>query len=222
MGIVRIAFFDLDKTLISRNSATLWIRAELGAGRITLRQALRALSWVVRYSLGARDMTAEIRRTVATLAGQREDVLRERTRVFHATHVRPLYRPGAVAAIAMHRRAGDHLALLTSASSYLAEEVCRDLDLDGYVCSRFEVDAAGLYTGRVIEPLCFGPGKVALADRYTASLGARLSDCAFYSDSHSDLPMLEVAGEPVVVHPDIRLRRLARRRGWRTIEWGEP
>ena len=60
--------FDLDKTLIRRNSATLWIRHEFAAGRITRIQAVRAAFWVVRYSLGAADMSEPIRRTVASLA----------------------------------------------------------------------------------------------------------------------------------------------------------
>jgi HAD superfamily hydrolase (TIGR01490 family) len=221
-GEMRIAFFDLDKTIISRNSATLWIRAELSERRITWRQALRATAWLIRYSLGASDMTSQIRLTIASLAGKREADMRERTRMFHARHIRPLYRPGALTAIETHRRAGEHLVLLTSSSNYLAEEVCRDLRLDDYVCNRFEVDESGRYTGRPIEPLCFGSGKVLLAERYAARHGIALARVTFYTDSHSDLPMLEAAGDPAVVHPDPRLRRLARQRGWRTLDWGTP
>lgn len=221
-GRMRIAFFDLDKTIISRNSATLWIRFELSARRITLRQALRATAWLIQYSLGATDMTTQIRQTIASLAGQREADIRERTQMFHALHVRPLYRPGAIATIERHRHAGEHLVLLTSSSNYLAEEVCRDLRLDDYVCNRFEVDESGRYTGRPIEPLCFGSGKVVLAGRYAATRGLALDHATFYTDSHSDLPMLEAGGDPAVVHPDPRLRRLARQRGWRTLDWGTP
>ena len=100
-----VAFFDLDKTLISRNSATLWIRFELAAGRVTRWQALQALTYVVRYSLGAADMSDAIRRSVATIAGQPEAELCERARVFYERLVRPLYRPGAQLAIDAHRAA---------------------------------------------------------------------------------------------------------------------
>ena len=111
--------------------------------------------------------------------------------------------------------------MLTSSSNYLAEAVCQDLDLDDCICNRFEVDARGRYTGRPIEPLCFGSGKVTLAERYVAPLGLQLKDCVFYSDSHSDLPMLEAVGFPMVVHPDPRLGRLARQRGWKTLDWSD-
>jgi HAD superfamily hydrolase (TIGR01490 family) len=214
-----IAFFDLDKTLISRNSATLWIRFELAAGRVTRWQALHALTYVVRYSLGAADMSDAIRRSVASLAGQPEAELRERARLFYEQLIPPLYRPGAAAAIAAHRAGGDRLVLLTSSSIYMSEMVCRDLRLDDYLCNRLEVDAGGCYTGRPLEPLCFGAGKVELAARYAAERGFDLRDAAFYTDSASDLPMLEAVGRPVAVHPDPRLRRLAKQRGWAVVDW---
>ena len=74
----------------------------------------------------------------------------------------------------------------------------------------------------VAARLCFGPGKVVLAERYAATQGSSVRTCAFYSDSLSDLPMLEAAAQPMVVHPDVRLRRLARKRGWRILDWGRP
>jgi HAD superfamily hydrolase (TIGR01490 family) len=221
-GAARIAFFDLDKTLICRNSAPLWIRFELADGRISRWQALHALTYVLRYSLGITDLDEAIRRSVATLNGQREADLVERARTFYEDLVRPLFRPGARAAIDVHRAAGDRLVLLTSSSNYVSERVCTDLVLDDYVCNRFEVDGDGVYTGRPIEPLCYGPGKVALAERYAADRGCRLVESTFYTDSVADLPMLEAVGRPVAVHPDPKLKRLARQRGWETVDWGTP
>jgi len=219
---MRVAFFDLDKTLISRNSATLWIQFELQAGRVTRWQALRALGYVVRYNLGAADLAEVIRRSVAVIAGQPEAELRERAQRFYEVLIRPLYRPGARATIGAHRAAGDRLVLLTSSSNYVSELVCADLGLDDFLCNRFEVDAAGNYTGRAVEPLCFGAGKRQIAARYVERLGLGFTDAVFYTDSISDLPMLEAVGRPVAVHPDPRLRRVARQRGWETADWGTP
>jgi HAD superfamily hydrolase (TIGR01490 family) len=216
----RVAFFDFDKTLISRNSATLWLRHEWEAGRIGLARTVQAATWVLRYSLGVADMHDPIRRAVALIRGQAEADIRERTQRFYERSLRPLYRPGAREAVRRHQEAGDLVVLLTSASSYLSESVARDLRLDAYVCNRLVVDEAGRFTGVVEEPLCFGPGKVTLAERFVRSVGATLADTVFYSDSHTDLPMLEAAGRAVVVHPDPRLRRVARRRGWETVDWG--
>jgi HAD superfamily hydrolase (TIGR01490 family) len=215
-----IAFFDLDKTLLSRNSAALWVRSELAAGRATKWQALKAFGWVLRYNLGAADMTEPIRRGALLLAGQREEEMAARVRSFYAAVVRTLYRPGGIEAVRAHRAAGDRVVLLTSSSNYMCEMVLRDLAIDDYLCNRFEVAADGRYTGRAIEPLCFGPGKVLIAERYAAEHGGRLADAAFYTDSHSDVPVLEAVGRPVAVNPDPRLRRHARRRNWETVDWG--
>jgi HAD superfamily hydrolase (TIGR01490 family) len=222
MAAPRIAFFDLDRTLICRNSATLWIRFELAAGRITPWQAVTAAAWVLRYSLGAADMSDTVRRGVRVLRGRAEAEMRTRVKEFHQSRLRPLYRPGAFPALRRHRDAGDRLVLLTSSSNYVSEEVCRDLELDDHLCNRFETDGNGIYTGRALEPICFGAGKVLLARDYAERIGADLAECFFYTDSLSDLPMLEAVGRPVAVHPDPRLRRLARRRGWATAQWGRP
>lgn len=220
--MARIAFFDLDRTLISRNSATLWLRHEWDAGRIGLGRTLQAATWVLRYGLGVADMHEPIRRAVAEIRGEVEAEIRERTLRFYEDTVRPLYRPGALDAVRRHQAAGDLVVLLTSASTYLSEPVAGELGLDGWVCNRLLVDAAGRFTGEAAEPLCYGPGKVVLADAYARGAGATLADTVFYSDSHSDLPMLEAAGRAVVVHPDPRLRREARRRGWEIVDWSRP
>jgi len=217
-----VAFFDLDKTLISRNSASLWIRSELRGGHITRRIALRGMGYIVQYHLGMTQMEHALRYAVSILTGLREADIVARTRAFYEAEVAQLYRPGAREAVERHRAAGDRLVLCTTSSSYLSEAVCAELDLETALCNRFEVDDDGRYTGRAFEPLCFGPGKVALAQRWLVQNGERLEDAVFYSDSTSDLPMLEAVAHPVVVNPDVRLRRVARRRGWSLEDWGEP
>lgn len=215
----RIAFFDLDKTLIPGNSATAWIRYELAAGRVSRLRAVQGLGWILRYSLGAVSIEEQMRSAVARVAGQREAKMIERVADFYQQSVRDTFRPGARATVEHHRARGDRLVLLTSSSNYLSSHVARDLDLDDYLCNRLEVGADGRYTGRPVEPLCFKDGKVTLAKRLAETHGARLADAWFYSDSISDQPMLEAVGNPVAVHPDPRLRRLARKRGWPIVDW---
>lgn len=216
---MRVAFFDMDKTLIRANSGTLWVRHELRAGRIGWRDAARAAVFLTRYALGFGELDGALRAAIATLEGQDEATLRARTHAFYDDEVRGLIRSGAREAVERHRAAGDRLALLTSSSPYLSERICQDLDIADFLCNRFET-ADGRFTGRAIEPLCFGEGKRALAARYAAERGIALADCAFYTDSMSDVSVLEVVGRPVVIDPDPKLRRLARRRGWPIEDWG--
>ncbi len=217
-----VAFFDLDKTLLAVNSATLWVRRELALGHLTRLQALRASLWIARYHLGLVSMQDAVIAAIAQLAGTPVQPLLERTTAFYENEVRPLYRPGALRALEEHRGAGEKLVLLTSSSGYLSELVARDLRLDAILCNRFEVDSQGRHTGRPMGEVCFGPGKRTHAERYARGVGIPLSACTFYTDSYSDLPVMEVVGRPVAVHPDHRLRREAIRRGWPVLDWGVP
>ena len=81
------------------------------------------------------------------------------------------------------------------------------------MCTHLE-SRDGRLTGKVVPPVCFGPGKIVWAERFAAEYGVDLSSSYFYTDSISDLPLLERVRYPVAVNPDPRLRRLARKRGW--------
>src|SRR5690606_22889710 len=114
--------------------------------------------------------------------------------------------------IEIHRRQGHLVALLTSATHFLSTPVARALAVDHILCTEVEIDA-GLLTGRTIEPLCYGVGKVLRAEQFAEHHDIDLASSYFYSDSISDLPMLERVGHPRVVNPDPRLRRVALGRG---------
>ncbi|MGD8627079.1 MAG: haloacid dehalogenase-like hydrolase, partial [Anaerolineae bacterium] len=76
------------------------------------------------------------------------------------------------------------------------------------------ISADGRLTGEIEPPPCYGQGKVVWAERFAREHAVDLSASYFYTDSISDLPLLERVGQPVAVNPDPRLRRLARARGW--------
>ena len=218
MATPGIAFFDLDRTLLSVNSATLWLKRELREQRISRLAALRAAGWVGLYQLGFGAMEDAIRAAVGALAGTPEDDIRARTLAFWHEEIVGTIRPGATAAIARHKERGQAVWLLTSSSPYLSRPAADALELDGFLSNVFEV-VDGVFTGAAREPLCFGPGKITWARQVAEQAGVSLDQCAFYTDSHSDLPVLEAVGEPVVVHPDPRLRREAGHRGWRVEDW---
>jgi HAD superfamily hydrolase (TIGR01490 family) len=214
-----LAFFDLDRTLISVNSGALWVQSELRLGFVTRWQATRAAAWIFGYHLGFSKMEPILEEAVRTLAGSAETDVRDRTLAFYRAEVAHTYRPGARDAVARHRAAGDTLVMLTSSSPYLSEPVRQELGFDHVLCNRFEV-VDGVFTGRSNGPLCFGPGKLGYAERLCAELGATMAEAAFYTDSASDRPVLEAVGVPVCVNADPALRRLARKRGWRSEDWG--
>ncbi len=216
---MRVAFFDLDRTLVHGNSARLWVRHEWRRGALRNRTFLKGLAYLAAYRVGYAGVEDALRAGIQTLSGQSEAEMSALAKEFYHREIQPIVRHDARVAIRQRRAQGDRVVLLTSSSPYLAGAASRDLELDDYLCTRFEVDAAGCFTGKAIEPVCFGGGKVRMAEVYVAGLGGSLARCAFYSDSYSDLPMLEAVGEPVAVTPDPRLRRAAKTRGWPILEW---
>ncbi|MFZ5443256.1 MAG: HAD family hydrolase [Myxococcota bacterium] len=220
---MRLAFFDLDKTILSVNSGTLWVRREVALGHLSKRQALRAAAWLARYTLGFASAEQMVADAVAELTGTAAAPIRERTERFFEEEVRGTYRPGALEAIERHRRDGHRLVMLTSSTNYLAGLVAAELRFDAVLCNELGVDArTGLHTGQVVGGVCFGPGKLPHAEAEARRAGQALRDAVFYTDSYSDLAVLEAVGEAVAVNPDPRLRRHAQKRGWRVVDWGVP
>jgi phosphoserine phosphatase len=87
------------------------------------------------------------------------------------------------------------------------------------ICSELEIDLEGCFTGQIVEPLCYGPGKIERTLKVAERVGFRLDEASFYSDSITDLPLLEVVKAPIVINPDRRLRRIAVKRGWPIEAW---
>ncbi len=216
--MTRVAFFDLDRTLIDVNSGQLWLREEWRTGVLTVPVALKASYWFTRYALGDDTLRGALEEAASIYTGANEAEMAERVRVWFAREVAHRVRPGAREVVERHREAGDQLVLATSSSQFAAACAAELFSLD-HALSTVVGSREGVLTGQVAE-LGFGRSKLALAQTWARGAGVDLADCAFYTDSFSDLSMLEAVGEPVVVHPDHRLRRAARKRGWPIVDWG--
>jgi HAD superfamily hydrolase (TIGR01490 family) len=217
-----IAFFDLDKTVLSVNSGVLWVRREAALGNLSKRQAVRAMVWLARYQLGFASAEQMVGEAVAQLVGTPAADLRQRTERFFLEEVQHTVRPGALEAIAAHRAANDALVLLTSSTDSLAGLAARQLGFEAILCNRLAVGPDGLHTGKVEGRICFGEGKLAHARAEAERRQVDLRRCVFYTDSYSDVSVMEQVGTPVAVNPDPRLRRRAQRAGWRVVDWGVP
>lgn len=217
-----IAYFDLDKTILSVNSGTLWVRREVALGHLSKRKALKAAAWLARYHFGFASADSIVAEAVKFVTGTKVSDLRTRTEQFFTEEIRGQYRPGALGAIQKHRSEGRTVVMLTSSTNYMAELVSAELKLDGILCNVLEADANGIHTGNVAGGICFGAGKLTYARRDLERRGASLSDSIFYTDSFADLAVMEAIGTPVAVNPDLRLKRVASKRGWQIVDWGVP
>jgi HAD superfamily hydrolase (TIGR01490 family) len=217
-GARAACFVDVDKTLLRVNSGSAWMRYQRRTGEISRLELARAGVWAVLYRLAILDMDRLARRLVQDLEGQPEAAMREKTDRWFRAEILPTVTQAGKDAIARHRAAGEPIVLLTGGSQYVAEPLGQVLGTDAVLCSRIEA-VAGTFTGRFIEPLCVGHGKIHWATAWAAAHHVDLARSTFYTDSYNDLPMLELVGTPVAINPDPRLARVARRRGWRIERW---
>lgn len=212
------AFFDLDRTLLLVNSGALWMRRERRLRRISFLQLIEGTIYLLGYKFDVVNMEHVTIKALQTVKGEREEIVRDRTQEWYRSEVARHAAPGAWPVLEKHRSQGHGLVLLTSSSPYEAEVAAEQFGLDDFLSMTYEL-VGGRFTGYPVKPLCFGAGKVTLAERYASERDIDLDASYFYSDSMSDLPMLERVGEPRVVNPDPRLGRMARRRGWPVLDW---
>ncbi|MDP3275956.1 MAG: HAD family hydrolase [Deltaproteobacteria bacterium] len=214
------AFFDMDHTLLLANSAPRYVRWRVSRGELPRSELARSALWLAQYSLGLLDVNALATKVSAPYRGTPEATLRSEIAAWTRAEVLPLLSSLARAALASEQAQGRVCVLLTSATAYAAEPVAAAVGIPHVLCSSLEVDD-GVFTGRAVFPLCYGEGKVTMAERWSAAHGVDLASSTFYTDSISDRPMLERVGHPRVVNPDARLAFLALRRGWSVQRWSE-
>lgn len=216
---MRAALFDMDRTLVRKETATLYVAYQRAIGEARRRDMLRALYWVTQYTIGVIDAPSVAARALSTLRGTHEAVLASRCDDWFRRYVEPHVCDLGRRAVDEHKRRGDVLAIVTGASPYAARPLARRLGIPNVVASELEVDEHGKFTGGFVAPLCYGTGKIERTERLARDLGFSLRESTFYSDSYTDLPLLEAVAEPVIVNPDPRLRRVAKQRGWRIETW---
>jgi HAD superfamily hydrolase (TIGR01490 family) len=213
MPVAVAALFDIDGTLLARNTAPLYMNHLRRTGQARRRDLARTLYYLFWYKLGLLDVRSALEVSMAFVRGKDEAAMVADCVGWYGEAVRPYVFPGMAAQVAAHREAGHVLAILTSATRYLAEPLGADLGIEHHLVTQLVV-RDGRFTGEVVQPVCYGRGKVYWAERFAAEHGIDLASSFFYTDSITDLPLLDRVGHPRVVHPDPRLRRLAQRRGW--------
>ena len=214
----RACFFDLDRTFVRVNTARLYARWQYREGHARRRDLAKVTWWVLRYTLGGLDAEAVARRLVQNMAGRAEADFASAVDGCVEAEVLPQVAPEAMRELERRKAEGYLCALLTATSSYAAESLARRVGIDHVLASRFAV-ADGRFTGDIVEPFCYGEGKVRAVEAWVRERDVDLARSAFFTDSASDLPMLERVGEPVAINPDPRLRWQARRRGWPVRWW---
>jgi len=214
--VTAAAFFDLDKTIIAKSSTLAFTKPLYKGGFLTRRALARAaMAQAYYHSFGAdHDQMERIKDELATMTKgwSREEVVSLVEETVDAV-VAPLAYSEALALIDGHRRAGRKVVVISAGPEEIVRPLCRHLGIEDVIATRTEVGPGGRYTG-TIEFYAYGPAKAEAMVEMAGSEGIDLSDSYAYSDSVTDLPMLEAVGHPVVVNPDGELEKIASARGW--------
>jgi HAD superfamily hydrolase (TIGR01490 family) len=215
------AFFDLDKTIISRSSTLAFGPSFYRHGLITRSQALRSAFGQLSFRLSGADhqKMERIRTEVAALcrgwpASRVSDIV--------ARHLDQIILPHVYAEahrlIASHRDRGQDVIIVSSSGQEMVAPIAAWLGASEVIATLMEI-ADGCYTGEM-EFWAYGEAKAHRVRQLAVQRGYRLQDCYAYSDSVTDLPLLETVGHPHAVNPDRSLRRIARQRRWPVLTFG--
>ncbi|MFV1961827.1 MAG: HAD family hydrolase [Acidimicrobiia bacterium] len=213
------AFFDLDRTLISGAAAfpvgvEAW-RQGVASNADIARWGIAALSFKLlgdKSDASSDDLKADFLSEIAGSPANTLDAL--------ATAVLPRLthrvRPESRKLISMHHGEGRDTWIISASPQGLVEPLAVSLGMTGAIGTRGEI-IDGEYTGNLDGPFVYGAGKVESIEKLASDRGYDMALCYAYSDSVSDLPMMEHVGHPVAVNPDSQLLSISRERGWPVV-----
>ncbi len=217
------AFFDLDKTIIAKSSTLAFSRPFYAGGLISRGSVLRSAYAQFVYLVGGadHDQMEKMREFLSDLcAGWDVQTVREIVADTLHNIVDPLVFDEAVSLIEEHHLAGRDVIIVSASGAEVVEPIGEMLGADGVIATRMEIDN-GKYTGE-IGYYAYAENKATAIHELAEAKGYDLERSYAYSDSVTDVHMLEIVGHPYAVNPDRELRRQATSRGWPILVFDKP
>ena len=212
-----LAIFDLDNTLLGGDSDHAWGEFLCRKGYVDSDEyRSRNDSFYQDYCRGELDVYAYQRFALTPLKGKTPEELAPWHEEFMAEAITPLWLPKALALLDEHKQLGDFLLIITATNSFVTAPIARQLGVDDLIATEPEI-IDGRFSGDITGTPCYQTGKVTRLQKWLQDHGENMIGSYFYSDSHNDLPLLEIVKHPIAVDPDATLRRTAESRGWKII-----
>ncbi len=217
----KIVAFDFDGTMIDGSSPVRLIM-RLNRDRLMRKRVIaKTIAWGARYKLGTELDQVKPRRHVFSSfrnfsASDANDIMQN----LYFEELRPILRPGALEALEAHRAAGCELIVVSASFEPIISAFCEDLNIPHHICTQMEI-VDGSYTGETLGVPPESEQKfiqfVAWADAKFGAGNWELTHA--YGDHFSDVPLLEIAQNPIAIDPDRRLDGIAKERGWQVFDW---
>lgn len=213
---IQAAFFDLDKTIIAKSSMLAFSKTLRKNGLLNRRALIQAAyAQAVFQLVGANEGKMEKIRQVAldlTKGWNHDHVKSIVNETLHDVVV-PIIYDDAVELIEKHKADGRLVVIVSSAPSEVVEPIAEHLGVDEFIATTSRLDENGNYSGE-LEFYSYGSYKPQAVNRLAEKFNIDLENSYAYSDSITDVPLLECVGNPVAVNPDRELARVAKERGW--------
>jgi HAD superfamily hydrolase (TIGR01490 family) len=211
---VSLAIFDLDNTLLAGDSDYLWGQFLADTGAVDRDQYEQENQrFFDDYKTGNLDIFAFLNFSLRPLSEHPMEILHAWRERFMREVISDLITPAAVELVARHRDQGDTLLIITATNSFVTRPIAERFGIDHLLATEPEI-FDNHYTGRVAGTPCFQAGKVTRLNTWLESRHESMDGSWFYSDSHNDLPLLELVTHAVAVDPDEKLTTTANARGW--------
>ena len=220
--VVPVAVFDFDGTCIDNQSGTLFSLYLFRRGYISLPRAAQLFRWGARYLLHLPNRQEEAREIIiAALNEHTEDEVHAIMGEFFERELVKRIRPKAVEEVRLRKEEGCVTLLVSATFEGIAKPAARYLGVDACLATEMETDSEGHYTGRVEGSVIAGVEKPRAVERWADEhLGKGSWYLAYaYGDHHTDEYLLERAQRPYAVSPGQTLKNIAKRRGWRIVDW---
>ena len=214
-----LAIFDLDNTLIGGDSDFLWGEF-LGEEGVVDANAYRKKNeyFYQQYDLGVLDIYAWLEFCLEPLTRYSMTELQELHHRFMIQKIEPILLDKAQNCINRHKERGDTVLVITASTSFVTAPIVKKYGINHLLATEPEIKA-GRYTGGVSGIPCFQSGKVDKLMPWLQKNEETLTGSTFYSDSHNDLPLLELVDNPVAVNADKILTKIAEKKGWEVLNW---
>ncbi len=213
-----LVLFDLDNTLLAGDSDHTW--GEFMVDRkLVDEQAYRKANdqFYQDYLQGKLDIKAHLACCLAPLTEHPMETLHQLREEFVQERIVPMIAKDARELIRRHQEAEDTLMIITATNRFVTEPIAHLLGIDLLLASDVEIKNAQ-YTGKPVGTPCYQEGKVTRLKQWLdENKEITLEGSVFYSDSHNDLPLMEIVDKPVAVDPDATLTAIAKERNWPII-----
>lgn len=213
-----VAFFDLDLTLINGISGKILMQLSYKTGIMSKKHLLQGFAFSLLHKFNLMNPERIMDKMVNNLKGISETTITDMIKDNFDKEFKRIIRKEAKSEISRHKSSGGKTVIISASVPYICEPIKDILGMDDIICSRLEIED-NKFTGKPNVSFCYGKEKYLRAIEYCDINNFSFTDAYFYSDSISDLPLLQIVGNPVCVCPDDSLRQIAKESKWKINDW---